>query len=255
MIDLWGVCRLRVQSYTIADARITGEIRLAVLSDVHSSSWGAHQKRLLSALEEQKPDFVLLLGDIFHNHGKNKEALELLRSLGKTCRCYFVLGNHEYRTGDVAAVKEAIQDAGIPILDGKSADLAAGSARIRLAGIDDGWGGVTRQRLQLVQAGASRDDGVYSILAIHVPNNVKSILPLGFDLMLAGHTHGGQIRIPGLLNGLYAPGQGFFPRYGGGRYDFGEQTLIISRGLSKKPWWLPRIWNPPELVIVMLKGE
>lgn len=255
MIDFLGVCRFRVQTYPVFDARIAGKIRLAVLSDVHSSYWGAHQSRLLTALEEQKPDYVLLLGDIFHHHGGNKAAAELLQSLGKTYRCSFVLGNHEYRTGDIAAVREIIEEAGVPILDGESVDLAVGGAHVRLTGIDDGWGGKTRQRKQLARAAAERDDAVYSILAIHVPNEVESLLPLGFDLTLSGHTHGGQIRIPGLLNGLYAPGQGFFPRYGGGRYDFGKQTLLIGRGLSKKPWWLPRIWNTPELVMVTLQGE
>ena len=255
MIDLFGYSRFCVQAYTVSDARIAGEIRLAVLSDVHSSYWGAHQERLLAALQEQNPDYVLLLGDIFHHRGGSKAAVELLQALGRTYRCYFVLGNHEYRTGDIAAVRELIEDAGIPILDGETVDLTVGSTRVRLTGVDDGWGGKTRQRKQLAGAAAERDDAVYSILAIHVPNDVEAILPLGFDLMLSGHTHGGQIRIPGLLNGLYAPGQGFFPRYGGGRYDFGEQTLIISRGLSKKPWWLPRIRNTPELVMITLQGE
>ena len=119
--------------------------------------------------------------------------------------------------------------------------------------IDDGQGGKSKQLREIANAGRARTDEIYSILAIHVPNGVESYLHYGFDLMLSGHTHGGQIIIPGVLNGLYAPGQGVFPKYGGGRYDFGKQTMIISRGLSQKPLWLPRLGNPPELCFVTLK--
>jgi predicted MPP superfamily phosphohydrolase len=84
---------------------------------------------------------------------------------------------------------------------------------------------------------------------------MQSYLPYGFDLMLSGHTHGGQIILPGLLNGLYAPGQGFFPKFAGGRYELDNMTLIIGRGLARKPLWLPRVFNPPELVLVDLKPE
>ncbi|MPN49853.1 hypothetical protein SDC9_197477 [bioreactor metagenome] len=124
---------------------------------------------------------------------------------------------------------------------------------MRLFGIDDGLGGKAKQKKQLLAAAAERRDDEFSILAIHVPNDVESYLPYGFDLMLSGHTHGGQIILPRVLNGLYAPGQGLLPKYGGGRYDFEGQTLIISRGLARKPIWLPRVFNPPELVLVDLK--
>lgn len=73
-----------------------------------------------------------------------------------------------------------------------------------------------------------------------------------FDLILSGHTHGGQVRLP-FINGLYAPNQGIFPRYGGGLYKHNETTHIISRGLSVMRF-PPRIGNPPELVIITLRG-
>ena len=123
---------------------------------------------------------------------------------------------------------------------------------MQLFGVDDGRGGKRKQLRQIAEAGEQRSDEIYSILAIHVPNGIESYLHYGFDLMLSGHTHGGQIIIPGVLNGLYAPGQGMFPKYGGGRYDFDRQTMIISRGLSQRPLWLPRLGNPPELTFVTL---
>ena len=88
-----------------------------------------------------------------------------------------------------------------------------------------------------------------------MPNRVNSFLRYGFDLVLSGHTHGGQFVIPHVLNGLYAPGQGIFPKFGGGKYVFESQTLIVSRGLSQKPLWLPRLGNPPELCLVTLQPK
>ena len=253
MLDLCGKCRFVTQDYTIRDARIPEEFRIVLVSDLHSSLYGAGQSDLLAAIDAAAPDVVVLDGDIFHQHGRNKNALTLLSALNGRWPCYFIPGNHEYQTNDIEIVRSEVETAGIPILAGDSVVLTKGETHVQLFGVDDGHGGKARQLQQLADAGAQRDGAFYSILAIHVPNSVENILPYGFDLMLSGHTHGGQIRIPGLLNGLYAPGQGLFPKYGGGRYDFGEQTLIISRGLSQRPYWLPRVFDPPELVVVTLK--
>ena len=78
---------------------------------------------------------------------------------------------------------------------------------------------------------------------------------LGFDLVLCGHAHGGQWRIPGLVNGVYAPNQGILPPYAGGRYDAGGTTMIVSRGLARETTAVPRIWNRPELVVAELHKE
>lgn len=252
MVDWFGKSRFIVQNYVIEDERITDDVRIVVVSDLHSALYGANQSDLIGAIAQADPAVVLLVGDIFHHHGSNKNAVMLLNALANRFQCYFILGNHEYQTKQIAWVKRKIEESGIRILDGESVDITASNTTVRLYGIDDGHGGKARQLAELARVGKERNDSVYSILAIHVPNDVKNILPLGFDLMLSGHTHGGQIRIPGVLNGLYAPGQGMFPTYGGGRYDFSKQTLIISRGLAKVPYWLPRVFNPPELVVVTL---
>lgn len=255
VVNWFGKNRFIVQEYRIEDERITDDVRIVVVSDLHSALYGAGQSDLVDAIAKADPAVVLLDGDIFHHQGNNKNAVTLLNALSKRFTCYFILGNHEYQTKQIGWVKQQIKQSGIRILDGESVDVTSGDTTVRLYGIDDGHGGKVRQQAELARAGKERDDSVYSILAIHVPNDIKNILPLGFDLMLSGHTHGGQIRIPGVLNGLYAPGQGMFPQYGGGRYDFGEQTLIISRGLAKVPYWLPRVFNPPELVVVTLTAK
>jgi predicted MPP superfamily phosphohydrolase len=89
-------------------------------------------------------------------------------------------------------------------------------------------------------------------LLAHRPEKIAYYRNFSFDLILSGHTHGGQVRIPLILNGLYAPNQGFFPKYGGGLYKHEKLVHIISRGLSINPK-LPRIFNPPELVVIIIK--
>lgn len=255
LCDWFGKARIVTRAYEISDARIQDEVRIALVSDLHNSLWGAGQSTLLAAIAEARPDAVVLDGDLFDMHGDFIHTETLLTALAEAYPCYFVFGNHEYRTGRAAEIRELLDSLGIPVLSGDLATITVGETSVQLFGVDDGRGGMAKLRLQLMHAASRREDSRFSILAIHCPDEVERYLAYGFDLMLSGHTHGGQLRIPGLLNGLYAPGQGLFPKYGGGRYDFDDQSLIISRGLSKRPYWMPRIFNPPELVLVRLMPE
>ena len=94
----------------------------------------------------------------------------------------------------------------------------------------------------------------YRILLAHRPEAIDEYRQMDFDLILSGHAHGGQWRIPGWINGVYAPGQGFFPRYAGGVYPLDDLVMIVSRGLSNNTW-VPRIFNPPELVMIELTAR
>lgn len=252
LLDWSGKTRIVSRYYEIEDKRITQQLRLAVICDLHGALYGRGQSEILAALEEANPNAVVLLGDMFDQHGRNENTYFLLRALSARFDCYFITGNHEYKSGQLEKIRAALSEAGIPVLAGDSATIRSGDTIVQLFGADDGLGGKKRQSRQIADAAAIRKDDMYSVLAIHVPNDVESYLHYGFDLMLSGHTHGGQIILPGILNGLYAPGQGFFPKYGGGRYDFNAQALIISRGLAKKPFWLPRVFNPPEITFVTL---
>lgn len=252
----WGRhTRFVSRCYTLADARIHDEIRIAIVSDLHGARYGENQSEITAALERENPHAVILLGDIFDHRGVEAQAKALVSALADRFTCYFVPGNHEYKSGALGQIRDILSAAKMPVLAGKSVILRVNETRVQLFGIDDAEAGLEQQQQQLQAAALQRNDAIYSILAIHVPNDAVQYLPLGFDLMLSGHTHGGQFAIPGLLNGLYAPGQGMFPKLGGGRYDFAKQALVICRGLSQKPLWLPRLGNPPELCFVTLTPE
>ena len=250
----WGTkTRIVTRYYEISDSRIHDEVRIAIVCDLHGAQYGKKQSDLIAALEEASPTVVLLLGDIYDQDGIESHAVELIDALSSRFTCYFVPGNHEYKSGELNMIRNLLRESNIPNIAGETVTVQVKDTQVQIFGIDDGQGGKAKQLWQIENAAKQRKSDVFSILAIHVPNGVESYLHYGFDLMLSGHTHGGQIILPHVLNGLYAPGQGFFPKYGGGRYDFGSQTLIISRGLSQKPLWLPRFGNPPELAIVTLK--
>jgi predicted MPP superfamily phosphohydrolase len=104
-----------------------------------------------------------------------------------------------------------------------------------------------------LEAVKAQTTGHFTVLLSHRPEEFDRYVACGFDLVLCGHAHGGQWRIPGVLNGLFAPDQGIFPRYAGGRYDRDGTTMIVSRGLARESTLVPRIFNPPELVIVTIK--
>ena len=91
------------------------------------------------------------------------------------------------------------------------------------------------------------------MLLSHRPELVDIYRGSGFDLVVSGHAHGGQVRIPGLVNGLFAPCQGWFPQYAGGVYALGSTTLVVSRGLCRNE--LPRVFNRPELVVLTLSPQ
>lgn len=247
---------IRMVRYTIPSSKINGRVRIALIADLHGSRYGRNQTQLMDTLAKNQPDVVLLCGDIFDSAARKKQAVAFINAVGATYPCCFVFGNHEHASGRMNAIRQAVTNAGITILEGDCLCFTANGQTIRIAGVDDAERnrrGCTEQlaRVSIALAGAPE----FSVLLAHQPQLISQLLDTRAGLILCGHTHGGQWSIPRLLNGLYAPGQGLFPKYAGGSYAFGAQTLIISRGLSKFPLWAPRLFTPRELVLVDIVQE
>ena len=244
--------RLAVREYRVESAHVTAPVRLAVLTDLHACFYGEGQADLLSAVAEQSPDLVLLGGDIVDDDpGMPEErALETVEALAARWPVYYVTGNHEFWTGRVEEVKDRLRARGAVVLEGGCRTVEAAGQTIQIAGVDDPAVGEAAWRAQLSAAAAGVDGEHFSLLLTHRPERVEDYAGLGFGLILAGHAHGGQWRVPGLINGLIAPDQGLFPRYAGGRYQLGESVLLVSRGLARESTRVPRLFNRPELVVV-----
>lgn len=246
---------LIVKTYTIETKKVTNPIRILFIADLHSVYFGAEQNELIKNIEEQKPDIILLGGDIADNHIPHIGTMDLLESISEDYPCYYVSGNHEYWSGEIDRIKELIQGYGVTILEGERSTIVANSQIIQICGIDDPEVGEEIFSQQMEQAFQDIDTNIYTVFLTHRPERIEQYINYPSDLILSGHTHGGQWRIPYILNGLYAPNQGYFPKYSGGLYKLKNTNMIISRGLKNKVRKYPRIFNPSELVLIELLPE
>jgi len=245
-------CNTRLNSvhYSIQSKKVSDEITIALIADLHSCDYGDGQERLLSQIDKEQPDLILLGGDIVDDKLPEDHAWEFLAAVAKRYPCFYVSGNHEFRSGSVGRMKKTIQGLGIPVLEGDNIAFAVEGQTIMVSGIDDPEVGEGVFRNQLEACGSKLNKEQFSLLLSHRPERIEAYRSYDFDLILTGHAHGGQWRIPGILNGLLAPHQGFFPKYAGGLYEFDRTSMVVSRGLAKESTRIPRIFNRPEVVIV-----
>ncbi len=232
-----------------------GSVRLALVTDLHRERWGERQELLIDALEREAPDAVLMSGDIFHHLEPFEGSRLFVEEAAKRFPCFYVTGNHENKSDRVDEFKRFLREKGVTVLEGACKTFAAHGSKVNICGVDEyRFIGEAGMHAQLKRASAAADPRYFTILLSHRPELIHQYLPYGFDLILCGHAHGGQWRIPGLINGLYAPGQGIFPKYAGGRYDFdGGAVMIVGRGLVNAGYYVPRLFNPPELPVITVR--
>lgn len=245
--------RLTLRTYTVASPKLTAEVRLAVVTDFHSSD---NADDVVAMVASCAPDAVLLVGDMFDDDIANRpteRTLSLMRQLSALYPCYYVSGNHEAWTGEMDALYQQTEEAGVMVLRMSSGVLTVRGQRIALCGIPDPYemvfSGAPDTEEQIRQAMENVDSADFIVLLTHRPELLAKYAQFPLDLVVSGHAHGWQVRIPGVLNGLYAPNQGWFPKLAGGAYTQDGTTLIVSRGLAVRTR-LPRIFNRPEVVLV-----
>lgn len=245
--------RLILRTYTVVSPKLTAEVRLAVVTDFHSSD---NADDVVAMVASCAPDAVLMVGDMFDDDTQNRpteRTLSLMRQLSALYPCYYVSGNHEAWTGEMDALYQQTEEAGVTVLRMSSGVLTVRGQRIALCGIPDPYemvfSGAPDTEEQLRQALEDVDSADFTVLLAHRPELLTKYAQFPLDLVVSGHAHGGQVRIPGVLNGLYAPNQGWFPKLAGGAYTQDGTTLIVSRGLAVRTR-LPRIFNRPEVVLV-----
>lgn len=245
--------RLILRTYTVVSPKLTAEVRLAVVTDFHSSD---NADDVAAMVASSAPDAVLLVGDLFDDDTQNRpteRTLSLMRQLSALYPCYYVSGNHEAWTGEMDALYQQTEEAGVTVLRMSSGVLTVRGQRIALCGIPDPYemvfSGAPDTEEQIRQAMENVDSADFTVLLAHRPELLAKYAQFPLDLVVSGHAHGGQVRIPGVLNGLYAPNQGWFPKLAGGAYTQDGTTLIVSRGLAVRTR-LPRIFNRPEVVLV-----
>lgn len=264
-IMLYDSNRFVVRHYLLRDQRIKKPVKAVVLADLHNKRYGKENERLLQAIDEIRPDMILIAGDILTAKPKAslETAVDLLTKLAGKYPIYYGNGNHEHRLklypenyGDMAErYEEALQKIGIRRLVNEHTVLEESGIRIYGSEIDKlyykrfGIQPMDPEYLKSLLGQPSAEK--YTILIAHNPDYFPKYADWGADLVLAGHVHGGMVRVPIWGKGVVSPNVRLFPKYDGGEFTLGKTRMLLSRGLGMHT--IPiRLFNPGEVLEVDL---
>ena len=256
----YGNTDLEIYKYNVKSEDIPSEFdnfRIVQISDLHNAEFGENNEKLLLMLKQADADIIAITGDMIDSRNTDVDvAISFAQKAVNIAPVYYVNGNHESRVlGEYEKLKQGLTDAGVTILENSSADIAIGDETISLIGIND-----PTFRMELVDDTMEQniahqlvsvipDNDNYKVLLAHRPEYFD-VYAGNVDLVLSGHAHGGQFRIP-FIGGLVAPGQGFFPEYYEGSHIKENTEMIVSRGIGNSiiPF---RINNKPEIIVAEL---
>lgn len=254
-------------SYRIRSDRIRKRTRFVLLADLHNKRYGRDNEALLESIGAAKPDFVVCAGDMITSiRGRSMEtAKRLVERLAERYPFYYANGNHESRIyhepenydGMGEEYRAFLQEKGIVLLENDSVLLPSCGVRIYGLDIPDEKyrkfrrTAFTQEELEEMLGRAPSD--AFSLLLAHNPVFFDAYARWGADLTLAGHLHGGVMRLP-FLGGVLSTSLTLFPRYDGGLFEKAGARMIVSRGLGSHTVPI-RIFNPAELVVVELEPE
>mgnify|MGYP003292605593 CR=1 FL=1 len=247
---LWGNTALEVSTFVIEDEKLPSAFdgfRIAQVSDLHNGDLWEH---VIEELEEIQPDLIVLTGDLIDSSKTDvAAALAFAERATDVAPCYYVSGNHEaWSPGDWEELRAGLVQTGVLVLEDEKIALEREGEAVKLLGLrDPAFGSNLATVLEALTAG---EDG-FTILLSHRPERLPVYAEYGVDLVFSGHAHGGQFRIP-FLGGLIAPDQGLFPEYDAGRYELGDTTMLLSRGVGNSIIPL-RLNNRPEILVAELK--
>ena len=243
------------------------ELTILHISDLHNKAFGKGQERLIDIARETRPDLVCITGDLIDRRRKGMEhALDFVRGAVDIAPVYYVTGNHEEKSKEYVQLKRELEGMGVVILDNESIVYQKGEAAITLWGLSDPARYEeerfrkkeyyekfrSRQDLMKMTEREKLEEG-YHILLAHRPQYFSIYQDYSMDLVLSGHMHGGQVRLPG-VGAVFSPDFGLFPPYTEGMVTEGGSTIVISRGLGNSV--IPiRIFNRPEVVVITLSRE
>lgn len=245
--------KLITTTYYIEDKKVKKGFKVILITDTHSCKYGEGQRELLERIEEEKPDLILMAGDIIDDDLPMERGFWTVEKIAEYAPTYYVTGNHEIWSGEYDYIKGRIKSFGIKVLEGNGENISINGNEILIMGLDDPAIGEEYHR-QLSDLEGVHSDKMTFLLA-HRPERLMDYDRLDVDYVFSGHAHGGQWRLPLILErGLFSPNQGLFPKYTVGVNDLDGYSLIVSRGLSRESTIIPRFYNPPEVVVVNFEG-
>ena len=235
---------IKVSDYEI-NAKAGGSIVACFLSDLHECD----TEPVKALLDQYSPDCVLIGGDYIQNSRYSEKGFKFLTYCAEKYPTFCCLGNHELKYGgDIRA--DTIKT-GVTLLDNSYAEFKG----VLIGGLSSGFKGAKQGNLKKTPppdtgflSEFAKKDGFKILLSHHPEYYPRYIKNTDIQLTLSGHAHGGQWRLFG--RGLFAPGQGLFPKYTSGMYD---NRLIVSRGLGDSHSRVPRINNSFEFIVLQIR--
>lgn len=264
IIDIIDINRLVKREYVIESDKLNKEMCIVMLADLHNRSFGKDNERLLSALDDIRPDYICCAGDmILAKPGRSYEtAANFMQDIAKY-PVYYGIGNHEYRSKiypeQYGTMYEDyikhLTDNNINVIENGFLEIEGTNISLHGIMIDRSY----YKRFKKYKMSADYVSEMcgpfleekYNILIGHNPEYFEAYAGAGADLVFAGHVHGGIMRLP-LLGGVISPKLTLFPKYSGGRYELGNSTMVLSCGLGCHTLPL-RIFNPGEISVIRLK--
>ncbi len=230
------------------------------LSDLHNHDFGDNGRQLITKVRENQPDIIVFTGDLIDAYRTKMDvAFTIVDQLRDIAPMYYVVGNHEARITNYPEFESGLRARGVHVLRNELAWITEAGAKFALVGLDDPdffetWRTDEKKTMKEVLTSLQlQAEDALQILLAHRPEYLDFYAEQQVPLVLSGHAHGGQIRVP-FTEGLFAPGQGLFPTLTSGVHQQGETSLIISRGLGNSAFPI-RVQNQPEIVIVTLASE
>lgn len=272
-ITIYQNSTIKVTKYDVKNSKIPesfNNFKIVQISDTHNDYYGDKLIDLTNKVKKEKPDIIVITGDLVDAQRYNVEnTLEFIDAIKDIAPIYFVYGNHDIGIeGDshYTRMVEDLEDRGVIFLNIKKDTITIGEDSINIIGIQDPSVVYAIERFAYLESSEEKtramieevleeieDDDDFTLMLAHRPEYFEVYTDYNIDLVLTGHAHGGQFRIP-FVGGLYAPNQGLFPKYTSGVHSSNNTEMIISRGLGNSRFPI-RIFNTPEIVSITLKSK
>lgn len=253
---LWGNCSLQTTETALVSPALPPAfdgLRIVELADLHGRVFGRGSRRLLAAVRRAEPDLICIDGDLFDEHTDLAMLPPLLRGLCAIAPVYYVTGNHEWRVPGLRGILAQMRACGVTVLQDDWRVLRRGEDALVLAGTDDPCGPAERKTPAelIADIRAEAGEAAFLLLLAHRNDQLPQWSALGVQAVLAGHCHGGVVRLP-FVGGLFGTDRRLFPAWDAGLYRQGETALYVSRGLGYTNVHF-RLFNRPEVAVIVLR--
>ena len=253
---LWGNCSLQTTETALVSPALPPAfdgLRIVELADLHGRVFGRGSRRLLAAVRRAEPDLICIDGDLFDEHTDLAMLPPLLRGLCAIAPVYYVTGNHEWRVPGLRGILAQMRACGVTVLQDDWRVLRRGEDALIVAGTDDPCGPAERKTPAelIADIRAEAGEAAFLLLLAHRNDQLPQWSALGVQAVLAGHCHGGVVRLP-FVGGLFGTDRRLFPAWDAGLYRQGETALYGSRGLGYTNVHL-RLFNRPEVAVIVLR--